>query len=184
MKRPTPSWKKDSKEIVARVRSYLESQTPPARRWLTKVRALIRAAAPGAVEVFSYGIPGFRLEGQPLVWYAGWRSHASLYPMTAGIRRAYAAEIEGYKMSTGTIQFPLDKPVPVALVKKLVKARVAEVRAKRRGVMVPESQLWTLAEPDRSRIARGLDWAAGTEPSESDLTALAKRKRKPRGRKK
>ena len=118
----------DRKQVDAKRRAYFASLPPAVRTRMKDIRDMMREIAPDAVEVFSYGVPGFRLDGKPLVWYAAFAHHTSLYPMTASIRKAHAAALKGYKMSTGTVQFPLDKPLPTALVKRLIRARLAELR--------------------------------------------------------
>jgi uncharacterized protein YdhG (YjbR/CyaY superfamily) len=112
------------------IREYFAALPPRARRRMQEIRRIIRSVAPGATETFSYRIPGFRLNGKVFVYYAAFTAHCGLYPMGATIRRAHAAALRNYKTSTGTIQFPLDRPLPSALVKRLIKARVAELHAR------------------------------------------------------
>ena len=95
---------------------------------LKQLRTIARSVAPGAVDAFSYRIPALRWNGKILVWYAGFKAHVSLFPMTDRIRRAFAAELKGYRTAKGTIQFPVGKRIPVTLVRRLVKARLAEMR--------------------------------------------------------
>jgi uncharacterized protein YdhG (YjbR/CyaY superfamily) len=114
------------------LRAYFAALPSASRRELEKIRAAIKSVASDAVETISYGIPAFKLNGRILVYYAAWKSHTSLYPMTDAIRSAFADELKGYKTSKGTIQFPLAKPVPSTLVKRLIKARIAELESKKK----------------------------------------------------
>ena len=126
----SPSRKLKSGDARAQIRKYFAALPPDTRRNLRKLRADIRAAAPGAVESFSYRIPGFRLDGQPLVWYAAFKNHTSLFPMGTAIRRRFGTQLDRYETATGTIRFPLSDPPSSALVKRLVKARIAQLRNK------------------------------------------------------
>jgi uncharacterized protein YdhG (YjbR/CyaY superfamily) len=107
------------------VDDYLAGVPEPARTTLNKVRAAIRSALPlEATEAISYGMPAFKYKGT-LVWFAAFANHYSLFP-TASVIQAFKNELKGFETSKGTIRFPVDKPLPAALVKKLVKARIAE----------------------------------------------------------
>lgn len=129
----TSSLKGESQSAASQVQRYMALQPAKHRAALRKIRAIIRATAPTAVEHFSYGIPGFRLNQRPLVWYAAFKQHVSLYPVTASIKRALAGALDGYQTSTGTIRLPLDEPMPVTVIKKIVKARAREARDSARG---------------------------------------------------
>ncbi|MGC2674110.1 MAG: DUF1801 domain-containing protein [Candidatus Acidiferrum sp.] len=112
------------------VEEYLAGVPEPARGTLKKIRAAIRSAVPeGATEGISYGIPVFKYNGS-LVWFAAFADHCSLFP-TASVIEKFKNELRGFSTSKGTIQFPTDKPLPSALVKRMVKARVAQIKPKK-----------------------------------------------------
>lgn len=109
--------------VAKTVDGYLARVPEPARGTLKKVRAVIRSAAPrDAVETISYSIPMFKYKGQ-LVGFAAFANHCSLFP--GGIVDEFRDELTSYKTSKGTIQFPVDKPLPAALIKRLVKFAAA-----------------------------------------------------------
>jgi uncharacterized protein YdhG (YjbR/CyaY superfamily) len=108
------------------VDEYLAGVPEPARSTLNKVRAAIRAAVPAeATEAIGYRIPTFRYKGA-LVAFGAFSDHCSFFPMSGSVIEAFKSELKGFHTSKGTLQFPLDKPLPATLVKKLVKARVAQ----------------------------------------------------------
>ena len=107
------------------VDEYFDRLQEPALSALYKMRQAIQSSVPAeAIEFISYGIPAFKLK-RVLVWYAAFASHCSLFPTNAVIE-AFKEELKSYSTSKGTIKFPLDKPMPVALIKKLVKTRVLQ----------------------------------------------------------
>lgn len=109
----------------AAIRAYLAARSAPVRAALEQLRTQIRANAPEATEVFSYGLPAFR-QGRPLVAYGSTDRHCAFYLMSAQILDQFPEVQKSYDCSKGTIRFQPDAPLPAALVKKLVKARLAE----------------------------------------------------------
>jgi len=120
-----------SNGVPKNVDEYLAGVPQPARSTLNKIRVAIRSAVPSeATETISYGIPAFQHKGV-LVWFAAFSNHCSFFP-TASVIEAFKNELKGFSTSTGTIHFPTDKPLPAALVKKMVKLRVAQIESKKR----------------------------------------------------
>ena len=90
------------------------------------MRRTIRQAAPEAVESISYQIPTYKLNGQPLIYFAGWKHHISIYPLPSG-DASFEAELDEYRSGKGTAQFPLDKPIPYDLIRKMVEFHLARL---------------------------------------------------------
>jgi uncharacterized protein YdhG (YjbR/CyaY superfamily) len=107
---------------------YLAPLSADKRAALKKLRRAIRAAAPKAEECISYGLAAFRLDGRPLVAFGATGTHCAFYPMSSTTVAAHEDELAAYDTSKGTIRFPPDRPLPAALVRKVVKARIAENR--------------------------------------------------------
>jgi len=108
------------------VDEYLARVLEPAHSTLQKVRAAIRSALPpDATEAISYRMPTFKYKG-PLLGFAAFPNHCGLYVMSPSVMEAFKNELKGFHTSKGTVRFPVDKPLSAALVKKLVKARIAE----------------------------------------------------------
>jgi uncharacterized protein YdhG (YjbR/CyaY superfamily) len=115
----------------ATVDEYFIHVPEPGRSVLMKLRAAIRSVLPrDATEIISYQIPAFARDGV-IVWYAAFADHVSVFPRGSVLTK-FKDELTGFKTSKGTVQFPLDKPLPVALIKRIVKARLAEYEAKGR----------------------------------------------------
>ena len=110
---------------------YLAAVPEPARSTLTRIRVVIRSAVPPeATEVISYRIPTFRYKG-PLVGFAAFPNHCSFFPMSSSVLERFENDLQGLETSKGTIRFPVDKPLSAALVKKVVKARIAQNELKK-----------------------------------------------------
>jgi uncharacterized protein YdhG (YjbR/CyaY superfamily) len=110
------------------VDGYLADLPEDARATLEKVRAAMRGAAPRAEEKIGYGMPGFYLSGHPLAYYAAFKEHCSLFPASPAVIERLADDLQGYGLAKGTIRFPIGEPLPRPLVKKIVKAKLEELR--------------------------------------------------------
>lgn len=115
---------------AAEVNAYLAALPADNRAALQKLRRAIGAAAPAADEGFSYGLPAFRLGGRPLVCYGAAAKHCSFFPMSPAVVKAHAADLKRWETSKGTIRFAPDRPLPAALVRRIVRARIAELDGK------------------------------------------------------
>ena len=108
------------------VDAYLAAQPEPQRAQLERVRAMVREVCPDAVEVISYGMPGFRLDGRLLISYAGYQRHGSLYPATEAMKAALGEELAPFLTEKATIRFTVKRPLPDALLRRIVELLAAE----------------------------------------------------------
>ena len=109
------------------VDEYIASQPEAVRSILERVRSAIRKAVPAAEEVISYKIPTYKLPAGPVLYFAGWKKHYSLYPVTERVVSAVKDELASYEINKATIRFPLSEPVPVKLIGRIAKFRAQEV---------------------------------------------------------
>ena len=109
---------------VTTIDEYIETFPIDVQKILQQIRRTIKSSAPNAEEAISYMIPTFKLQGN-LVHFAAYKNHIGFYPASSGVR-TFAKELTPYKTSKGAIQFPIDQPVPLALIRKIVKFRVKE----------------------------------------------------------
>ena len=118
-------------KTVTTVEEYLSLFPKEQRDALEKLRQVIKAAAPKAEEVISYGMPGYKQNGM-LVYFGGFKNHCSFFPASYTVIKQFAEQLKDYKTSKGTIQLPLDKAIPSTLVKKMVVARMKENELKKK----------------------------------------------------
>ena len=113
----------------ATIDEYVESFPENVQRILKKLRATVREATPEAFESISYDMPTFKLKGERLVYFSAWKNHIGFYSIPAG-NQAFRKELSPYEGEKGSLRFPLDKPIPYDLVKKIVIFRMKEIDAK------------------------------------------------------
>jgi uncharacterized protein YdhG (YjbR/CyaY superfamily) len=120
------------------VDEYIASHPVELQSILQRVRGAIRKAVPDAEEAISYQIPAYRLPGGPVLYFAGWKQHYSLYPATARLVEAFRDDLAPYKVSKGTIRFPLSQAVPVKLIERLARFRAKEAASRAAELAAPK----------------------------------------------
>jgi uncharacterized protein YdhG (YjbR/CyaY superfamily) len=114
------------------VDEYISAQPETAQVVLQLVRSTLRKALPGAEELISYKIPAYRLHGGIVLYFAGWKQHYALYPGGEHMVAAFKDQLASYKVSKGTIRFPLSEPVPVSLIERIAKFRAEEAAQRKK----------------------------------------------------
>ena len=122
------------------VDEYIATHPENVQAILRRVRGTIRKAVPGAEEVISYQIPAYKLQGAAVIYFAGWKEHYSLYPASERMVKALKAELAPYKISKGTIRFPLSEPIPVKLIERIAKLRAKEVAGREKAKVAARSR--------------------------------------------
>lgn len=118
-----------NRSTASTIDDYIAEFPAETQQRLQQMRAVIKENAPGAVETISYAIPTFDLNKKHLVHFAGYATHIGFYPSPSGME-AFEAEFQPYKRAKGSVQFPLDQPLPLDLIRRVVAFRVAEISAK------------------------------------------------------
>lgn len=153
----------------ATIDDYLAATTPENRAVLEKMRRAIHDAAPGATEYIGYGLAGFKLHGRPLVYFGAWPKHCALYAASPKTQDQFVDELKGFEVSKGTIRFTVEKPLPLVLLRRLVKARAAENAARQSG---PAGT--PVSEPAKTRTTRPTRTGKNTAPTKPAKSPASK----------
>jgi uncharacterized protein YdhG (YjbR/CyaY superfamily) len=116
------------KATITTVDEYIASFPPSTQKLLKQIRSTIKKAAPDAIESISYGMPAYKINGKPLVYFAGYEKHIGFYATPSG-HKAFAKELSKYKQGKGSVQFPINEKLPLALIEKIVQFRLKENKA-------------------------------------------------------
>ncbi len=117
------------KPSLTTIDEYIQQFDPAVRKILESVRQAIREESPDAVEGFGYGMPAFKLNGKPLAYFAAWKEHLGFYPTPSGTEQ-FKDELSRYKHAKGSVQFPIDEPMPIDLIRRIVRFRRDEIQKK------------------------------------------------------